>query len=112
MLKAALLPAAIVVDVESPLTLNPVPVTVTCETVNVALPEFARVMLCELLFPTATLPKLAEFGVADATGPVPIPLRPIVAGVAERLVVIATLPAEAPDTLGLKAVVKFMDWPA
>jgi hypothetical protein len=67
-LNDTLLPAAMVVDVVSPVTLKPVPVTLTCETVNVALPEFVSVMLWELLPPTATLPKLAEFGVADTAG--------------------------------------------
>ena len=41
-LNDALLPGPIVVDVESPLTLKPAPVTLICENVNVALPEFVK----------------------------------------------------------------------
>src|SRR5579863_1802121 len=111
-LNETLLPAAMVVDVEIPLTLTPVPVTLTCEIVNVALPEFISVMLWELLFPKVTLPKLAEFGVADTAAWVPVPLKPIVAGVGERLVVIVTLPAEVPAAVGLNVVLKLIFCPA
>lgn len=65
--KVALLPAAIVVDVVSPLTLNPAPVAVTCENVSVAVPVLLIWMLCELLLPTTTFVKLADDGVGEPT---------------------------------------------
>jgi hypothetical protein len=54
--KDALLPALIVIGIVAPLMLNPVPETVACVTVRVALPEFVRVIVCGVLLPTATLP--------------------------------------------------------
>jgi hypothetical protein len=61
----ALLPAAIVLDVERPVWLNPVPETVTWENVRVALPLFVSVIGCELLFPALTVPKLTLDGFAE-----------------------------------------------
>jgi len=67
-LKVVLPPAAIVVDVDSPDWLNPVPATVICEKVRVALPLFLSVIGCELLLPTATVPKLTLVGLAEICG--------------------------------------------
>jgi hypothetical protein len=67
-LKTALPPAAIVVDVESPVWLIPVPATVICENVSAALPLFCSVMGCELLVPMTTLPKATLLGVAEICG--------------------------------------------
>jgi len=64
-LKFTLAPAAIVVDVESPVWLMPAPATVICENVKVALPLFFSVIDCELLFPSVTLPKLMLDGLAE-----------------------------------------------
>ena len=107
-LKVALPPAGIVVEVESPVTLKPVPLTETCENVSVVLPEFVSVMLCEFLLPITTLPKLAELGFAVSDACVPIPLSPIVAGVWERLLVIEMDPVDTPEALGLNIVVKLI----
>ena len=65
-LNVVLAPAAIVVVVEIPVTLNPElePVTETCEKVSVVLPLFFSVMGCELLFPTATFAKVVLVGLA------------------------------------------------
>lgn len=64
-LNVMLPPAEIVVEVERPVMLNPVPETVTCENVRVALPAFLSVIVCELFVPVVTLPKLTLDGVAE-----------------------------------------------
>jgi len=63
-LNDTLAPAA-TVCAASPCTLKPVPVTVTCEMVRLAVPVFFRLMGCELLLPTTTLPKLTVVGVTE-----------------------------------------------
>lgn len=63
-LNATLAPAAIVCA-ESPVWLKPAPVTPTCPIVRLAVPVFFRVIACELLAATTTLPKLALDGVTD-----------------------------------------------
>ena len=62
-LNVARFPAAMVSGVVKPLSANPVPVTLACEMVTLALPPFVRVKVCELLMPMTTLPKLALAGV-------------------------------------------------
>ena len=64
-LKLVLPPAAIVVDVLRPVWLKPVPTMLIFEKVRVAFPLFLRMIGCELLFPTATVPKLTLVGVAE-----------------------------------------------
>jgi hypothetical protein len=66
--KVALPPAAIVVDVDRPVMLNPLPVTLTCENVSVAFPVLLSMMLWELLLPTTTVPRFAEVGFAEIKG--------------------------------------------
>jgi hypothetical protein len=53
-----------VAGVVTPLTLNPVPLAVTLEICTEAFPVFVRTMLCELLLPLATAPKLKVLGFA------------------------------------------------
>jgi hypothetical protein len=64
-LKFRLAPAAMVVEVESPVWVSPVPVTVICEKVSVVVPLFFSVMGWELLLPTAMFPKATLAGVAE-----------------------------------------------
>ena len=52
----------------NPLALNPVPVTVAPEIVNVAFPEFVRVMFCVEPLPTFTFPKLTLLGLMVSCG--------------------------------------------
>ena len=59
-----LAPAAIVCA-ESPVWLKPAPVTLTCVIVRLAAPVFFKVIACELLVPTTTLPKLTLAGVTE-----------------------------------------------
>jgi len=54
-----------VLDVERPLRLKPVPAVLTCENLIILLPVFLSVMVCELLVPMTTLPKFTLAGVAE-----------------------------------------------
>lgn len=63
-LKVVALPAAMTKGALIPLILKPVPATVTDEIVKDAVPLFVRLIVCELLVPLVTLPKLALPGVA------------------------------------------------
>lgn len=104
-MNVALAPAAIVVAVESPVTLNPEPVTVTCEKVSVVLPVFFRVIGCELLFPTETLPKLALVGLAEGWACKPVPVKPMAAGEPDALLLSEMLPDALPADVGVYVTV-------
>jgi hypothetical protein len=91
-LNARLPPARIVVEVEIPVMLNPAPGGVTCENVRIELPALWSVMVCELLVPLTTVPKLTLAGVAEICAWVPDPDKGIVSGEFEALLVIVKLP--------------------
>ena len=57
-------PALSVVGVDNPAMAKPEPETLAEEIVMLAVPEFVRVMDCDPLLPTATLPKLTLVGLA------------------------------------------------
>jgi hypothetical protein len=64
-LKVLVAPALIVIGIPViPLMLKPVPVTFACEMDTAADPVFDRVIVCELLLPVVTVPKLAVEGFA------------------------------------------------
>jgi len=68
--------AASVSGTVRPLTLNPVPLTVTLEIVKPELPVFFNWTVCEFVVPFATAPKLTLEGVADSVaGMAPVPLN-------------------------------------
>jgi hypothetical protein len=62
--KLTLWPALSVVGVDNPAMAKPVPETLAEEIIMLAVPEFVRVMDCDPLLPTATLPKLTVIGLA------------------------------------------------
>ncbi len=99
-LKATLPPAGICVEVERPVMLKLFPGGVTCEKVSVELPPFWSVMVCELLVPLTTLPKLALVGLAEICAWVPVPESGIVSGEFEALLVIVKLPVTAISDVG------------
>jgi hypothetical protein len=82
-----------------PVTLNPVPVTLSEETTKFALPVFFRVIACVPLVPSATLPKVTLDGVAEipaaVPAPAPVPLNTIVRVGLEALLVTTRLPVAA-----------------
>ena len=51
--------------VVNPLIVNPVPVTLACETVTLAVPLFVRVTAAESVAPVTRLPKFKFAGFAD-----------------------------------------------
>jgi hypothetical protein len=64
------------------------------------LPAFFRVIVCELVFPMATVPKLALDGVAAICACSPVPLNAIVAGEFGALLAIEMLPEELAAVVG------------
>jgi hypothetical protein len=91
---------AIVVDVDSPVKLTPVPLAANCENVSVALPLFLSVIGCEFLFPTTTFPKLTFDALADTNACMPTPLSEIADGALSVLLPIETAPVTAPGPVG------------
>jgi hypothetical protein len=67
-LNVALFPAAMVSGTVMPVRLKPLPDTIACEIVTLALPALDSLMVCELLVPVTTLPKLTLDGVAASCG--------------------------------------------
>ena len=63
----------------SPVTANPLPVTLSCDNVTFALPVLLSVTVCVALVPVATLPKFSEVGEAEScrTCATPVPDRVI-----------------------------------
>jgi hypothetical protein len=59
-------PELMVNGVVRPLRLNPAPEIWACEMVTAAVPEFAKLIGCELLLPTVTLPNAALVGLAPS----------------------------------------------
>lgn len=92
--------------------LKPVPLTLTCENDNVALPVFFSVITLELLLPTTTLPNETLVGLADPSASSPVPLRAIVAGDPGALLVIEMLPEALPAVVGVKVTEKVVFAPA
>jgi hypothetical protein len=110
-LNVALLPAEIVCG-EKPVILNPVPVAPPCEIVRFALPVFVRVTACELVLPTATLPKLTLDGVTESCDCAPVALRGIVVGEPGAFVVSEMLPEALPAEAGAKTALNVTLLPA
>lgn len=67
-LNVTLVPAAMVVAVDSPVMLMPVPTVTILENVSVALPPFRNTTGCELPFPTTTFEKATLVGDAAICG--------------------------------------------
>jgi len=67
-LKVLLVPGFIVIGTLSPVILNPVPDTLAWLIVRLAVPGLFKLIVCVLLLPVATLPKLTVDGVAEICG--------------------------------------------
>lgn len=105
-------PAAIVLEVVMPVTLNPDPVTLICEKDRVELPLFFKLITSELLLPTTTLPKATLVGLADPRACSPVPLKATEAGDPGALLVIEMFPAALPSAVGAKVTEKVVFAPA
>ena len=101
-LNVALCPAASVAGVPRPLTLNPAPLAVTCAIVTHTVLVFLTVKVCDLIWPSTTLPKLKLPGVTLRPVCAPVPLRAIVMGDPLALLTIAIEPLALPVAVGTK----------
>ena len=90
--------------------LNPVPVALPCEIATLAVPEFFKIMLTDPLAPTSRLPKLILVGFAVRLPCTPVPLSVIEVVGLLAVLVIRTLPAAAPTTVGANCAVKLVLW--
>jgi len=111
-LNVVLPPAAIVVGTARPLMPNPVPDTFACEIVTLAVPLFFRLIVCVLVLPIATLPKLMLAGVGVSCACAPVPLKAIVSGDPGALLVMEMLPEALPAAVGANFTLKVVFWPA
>lgn len=96
----------------NPVTLKPVPVTLSDETIRFAVPVFLSVTTCVEDVAVATLPKLMLDGVTDIPGCVPVPVSAIVVGLADALVTTEMLPETLAVEVGAKVALKVMVLPA
>ena len=81
-----------------------VPVRLTLVIVSGAVPVLDNVTVCAaLVVPTVWLPNVREVGVAEATGPVPVPLRATVCGLVGSESAMDNVAALAPIAVGLNA---------
>ena len=101
-LNVVLLPAGIVADVVRPFSPKPAPVATIWPKVSVAFPLFFRVICCELVVPSVTVPNATLAGVAATCGCKAVPLNAMVAGELGALLVIEMLPDVLPPAVGVK----------
>jgi len=91
-----------------PVTLKPAPVTLSDETVRLAVPVFLSVTTWLEDVPSATLPKVTLEGVTEMPACVPVPLSEIAVGEAARFVATEMLPDAAPVVVGENTALKVM----
>jgi hypothetical protein len=97
----------------SPVTLNPLPVTLACVTLTLEPPELVKVSDRVALLPICTLPKLRLIEVAATVpGVPPLPESARVRLELAALLTIETLPLADPPVCGAKVTLKFVLWPA
>jgi hypothetical protein len=100
-LKVVFPPAAITLGKERPLMLKPAPVTLACVIVKLDVPSFVSRIVCELLSPVITLPKLALGGFAVSCWCcVPLPVNEIFKGEFAASLAIVSVPVAAPVDVG------------
>lgn len=102
---------AIVVDVDNPVKLTPVPLAANCENVRAALPLFLIVIGCEFVFPTTTFPKFTLDALADTNACMPTPLSEIGDGALSVLLAMETDPVTAPGPAGANCTVTGIVFP-
>jgi hypothetical protein len=99
-----LCPAVSVCGVERPVMLKPAPVVVAEETVTFAVPELVKVIVCVVLLPVATEPKLTLPGFAVSWPCTPVPDKDTVAGDPAALLAMEIEPVAAPAADGVNVV--------
>ena len=109
----ALCPPLSVSGVAIPLTLKPLPVIRTCDTVTLEAPVLVMVSESEFWLPIVTLPKLRLVGFAlSAPGVTPVPETAIVNDGLEPSEAIVTVPAAPPLDLGVNLTANVALWDA
>jgi hypothetical protein len=88
----------------NPVVLNALPVTLTCETVNAAVPVLLSRMVWESVVPIATLPKLKLAGVMLNAACTPVPVTGMTA-LAPCVLETVTFPLTLSVVVGLKLTV-------
>ncbi len=98
----------------TPLSLKPVPTTLTLEIVRLELPELLSVTACVPVVPSVTLPKLTVFELTPRTNvaATPVPVRGIAVGEFATLLTIETLPVTAVVPVGAKFTLNVEEAPA
>jgi hypothetical protein len=99
-----LCPAAIFRGAVIPERLMPEPVALTLEIVNVESPELATRIVCVVVAPVGTSPKLTDDGVRVSFGDeaaIPVALQPIWSGEFVALLVTVNVPETFPAAVGL-----------
>ncbi len=106
-------PGLRVVGSAIPLTEKPVPDADAAETVSAAVPVLLKFTDCEVVVPTATVPKptLAGLTISCGWAVAPVPLRGIIRDGFEAVLVTVTLPLSAPDVAGVKVTANEVDCP-
>jgi hypothetical protein len=100
---------------DSPLTVNPVPVTLSFDSDTLPVPVFVRVTVFVVLVPAATLPKLNEVGEAESwrvCAAVPVPERATLTDGVAELFTNVSVPAKVPVVVGAKLTVSAEEDPA
>jgi hypothetical protein len=100
-LNVAVFPGTTVAGIGMPLTLKLAPLSPICEIVNVAVPVFVTVKLCDFVCPSTTLPKLKLAGDTDNPACVPVPLSAIPSDGFDALLAIVMDPVVLPDVVGV-----------
>lgn len=112
-LKLVLCPAARVIGTVTPVRVNPLPLTPTCEIVTLVPPVLVIVSDRDWLLPTVTLPKLKLVGLAPSVpGVTPVPDSVIVSVGFDALEIMVTLPLALPATVGVNVTLKVALCPA
>ncbi len=112
--RVVLWPAVRVAGVAIPLPEKPVPVTLICERLRVALPEFVIVSDFVPVVPSGTFPKANVLELTEIEGAVAIPVPVIETADGEfgALLEIETLPGKLPAVAGAKVTLKLAELPA
>ena len=99
-------PTASVTGNEIPPMPKPLPVTLPCVIVRLAVPVLLKETLRLLVVPSVTLPKLMLVGFVVSCPCVPVPLSEMVVGELDASLMSETLPVALPAAVGAKVAVK------
>ena len=93
-------PAGSVVGKASPEIPNAFPVTVATLITTPEFPVFVSRTVCEVVWPTVTLPNGMEAGDTDRPACAPVPVKEIARGELDASLITVIAPLVAPDTVG------------